>query len=284
MKKYLAMSAAFVAFSAQPLQITDLAHFDDVGLFSKADAGNGRGGGNDGGNGNGGNGGGSDARSNAGNGSGHAQNGQDAQDDVSSDTDTLTDETAQNLNRGRAVGKSGEKNLSAQLGRLNSLKRNINGLMKSSDPHMAEIRTYILNSVELTKAEASLAAAQTSLADAQAQYDAAVAAHDQAVADYNAALANPDTATTADSSGVDAALATMQAAEANLAAAQTAVTSAEAAVAEYQALTTDEVLTNALLEGSNTGVVTPAILEWSKSVLGVGDEIGAIDAYMVKFK
>jgi hypothetical protein len=272
MKKYLAISAAFLAFSAQPLQITDLAHFDDVGLFAAAEAGNGRGGGNGNGNGNGNNGNGNSGKS-GGASAGLSGGGISVASvsDVGSGSDKI-------------VGQSKVKNLNASLGRLNSLGRNINGLMRSSDPHMAEIRTYILNSVELTKAEASLAGAQTALMNAQSAYDAALAAYDAAAAEYNAALADPELAATADASAMNAALATLQNAEVTLTSAQDAVTSAETAVAEYQALTTDEVLTDALLAGSNTGVVTTEVLDWSKSVLGVGEETGAIDAYMAKFQ
>ncbi len=47
----------------------------------------------------------------------------------------------------------GNGNIHAKLAGLNSLNRNINGLMNSSDPRMVEVRTFIQASADLAAAE-----------------------------------------------------------------------------------------------------------------------------------
>jgi len=73
------------------------------------------------------------------------------------------------------------KNLNAQLGRLNSLNRNINGLMNSSSKNMALVREYV-------QAGADLQAASDELLLAEGELDVAEAALDQVVLDTTAGL------------------------------------------------------------------------------------------------
>lgn len=73
------------------------------------------------------------------------------------------------------------KNLNAQLGRLNSLNRNINGLMNSSSKNMALVREYV-------QAGADLQAASDELLLAQGDLDLAEAALDQVVLDATVGL------------------------------------------------------------------------------------------------
>jgi hypothetical protein len=69
-------------------------------------------------------------------------------------------------------GNSGKvKNLNAQLAGLNSLKRNINGLMNSADPRMEQIRQYVQAGADLVAVAAELEQAETTLGDLQAAFE-----------------------------------------------------------------------------------------------------------------
>lgn len=280
MKKILMTTATLAAFCAGPLSVPSASHFDQWSLFAKAEANNGNGGGAGKSNGNrNGNGGGnsinaeSSDRGNS-NSNGKAR-GIDKNDTSNNgDAGTANDEGApQEITR--------EKSLHAVLGRINSIGRNLNGIMNSKDPHLAGIRNYIVNSAELAKAETAA--------------DAAHATYDAALADYTDAGLTGDPATTLSqlTSAVASADATTAAAlyeqidltNALLAASNELVAS-EARVAQYTILASDASLVDALAAMSNHklsgGDISAETLEWSKAVLGVGDATGAIDAYMAQ--
>lgn len=67
---------------------------------------------------------------------------------------------------------AGKSNSANELKGLNSLRRNINGLMNSSDPKMAGFRDYLLANEALANAQDALAALQDGYATASADYDA----------------------------------------------------------------------------------------------------------------
>ena len=281
MKKLLMTTAALAALCVGPLS-TSSGQFDNWSLITKAEAGNGNGGGNNGNaGGNGGNAG------NAGN-SSHGNSGLNGKalgtGRNSSDTDTQDNDLT---NNGQADSKTviqdgaREKNLHAVLGRINSIGRNVNGLMNSKDPHLAAIRTYVLNSVEL--------------ANAQTAADAARAAYDAALADYADAGLTGDPATTL--SQLTSALASADTGTATALYEQIDVTNAllsasnqlvatDARVAQYSVLASDAALLDALASMSNKNLsssdFSSETLQWAKAVLGVGDATGTIDAYMAQ--
>ena len=63
------------------------------------------------------------------------------------------------------------KNIHAQLKGLNSLKRNINGMMNSADPRMAQLRAYITANGDVKATGAALAAAEQNVTDTQKALD-----------------------------------------------------------------------------------------------------------------
>ena len=76
-------------------------------------------------------------------------------------------------NTGKPEGKGkSQGNPASAMKSLNSLKRNINGLMNSSDPKMEGFRSYLLANEALQDAEALLAIAQGEFDAAEAAYDA----------------------------------------------------------------------------------------------------------------
>jgi hypothetical protein len=234
--------------------------------------GNGKGGGSDNGNGNGngnGGGGGSESHGNSGNTEKHEEK-------AAAREEAKADKT---------------KNLNSQLGRLNSLKRNVNGLMNSSDPHMAGIRDYVRANAALDEAEAALAIAQGN--------------YDTALGDYNTLVGGttfggydgyvyPDTslatlegrletlegapitdpadplyaAYTAEVTSLQAVLESEQALA--LGTATTELADAEDDVTEATAGTTDADLQAALADAANKdGDITPEMLAWAKAQLGI---------------
>lgn len=183
------------------------------------------------------------------------------------------------------------KNLNAQLGRLNSLNRNVNGLMNSSDPHMAGIRDYVRANAALDAAEAALAEAQTDFATAQGAFDALAGGAalggydgfvypDTTLATLEARLAVLEAAPITDPNDALAAayaaeVATLQSILVSdeavaLDAATTALVDAEADMVEATAGTTDADLEAALVVAANKGdQITPEILAWAKAQLGI---------------
>ena len=76
-------------------------------------------------------------------------------------------------NTGKPEGKGkSQGNPASAMKSLNSLKRNINGLMNSSDPKMEGFRSYLLANETLQDAEALLAIAQGEFDAAEAEYNA----------------------------------------------------------------------------------------------------------------
>jgi hypothetical protein len=161
-------------------------------LSSAAVAGNGNGNGNggDGGNGNGngggqGNSGGDQGNSgNSGSGNGSGNDGGNGNSRASRNATTETSGSV-GTGKGQSRAKTGAteiasaegdsprertRNLKAELAGLNSLKRNINGLMNSSDPRMDGIREFIVASVALSAAEDEAEAAKKAFLDAQGEY------------------------------------------------------------------------------------------------------------------
>lgn len=161
------LSATALALIAAPVLMNQTA-LSDLQAIARD---NGHGGGNSdggggGGNGNGGGNGGSE-NSNAG-GNGNGGGGSESKKSEGkakkvADTEAVTTTT-------KLAKATKTKNLNAQLAGLNSLKRNINGLMNSSDPRMDGIREFIVASVALDAAEAESAAAIEAFLAAKGDY------------------------------------------------------------------------------------------------------------------
>ncbi|MDX1782025.1 MAG: hypothetical protein R3256_11975 [Thalassovita sp.] len=207
------------------------------------------------------------------------------------------------------------KNLHAQLKGLNSLKRNINGLMNSSDPKMAGFRDFVIAAALLEQKKAAAA-------DAQTAYDAALAAYAE-MATQNGYDADPVNALTAlndqmtaltgaepaaddpayaDAAAYDAAHAeweaqvtalqgqieTVNGAITSINTTYGALAGAEVAVETATAGTTEDDLTAAIVAGMQASGqsgftaddITPEMMEWISTQLGVDDAEGAIDAYL----
>lgn len=204
-----------------------------------------------------------------------------------------------------AVKSPGSKrSLNAELGRLNSLKRNINGLMNSNDPKMAGIRAYVIANGTLVDAQETLAVASADLTTAQSAYIALVTS--LGVGGYpnltpaglqgeldavNAALAAaPEDATLLDQqAALTSAIATINASP-ELAALLTAsenIVVAEDGVFEAEQAVSEDVLREALLLAANPNrrsedYLTPEIMAWASNELGVGDANGLIDEYLAR--
>lgn len=269
MKSTLMASVGAAAMLLAPLAFMPAASLPAgySALAEKGGNGNGGGNGNSGGGGNGGGGGSSGSSEGRGN-SDAAGKG--------ADKATTRSETK--------VGKTEN----SQLGRLNSLKRNTNGLLNSSDPHMAAVRDYVRANAALDAAEAVLTAASADYQSALASFagvveDAGIVAYD--LYDYTGATpetlstrlddllavaeTDPDYAAAQEEALlVSALLETPQALAVSSAA--TAVTNAQADVAEATAGTTDADLQAALVLAANKdGEITPEILAWAKTQLGI---------------
>lgn len=215
-----------------------------------------------------------------------------------------------------APGQAKEKNIHAQLAGLNSLKRNVNGLMNSSDPRMTLVRQYVVDNAEYEIALANLAAAQETLGTAQGTFATLVGGvvdtlddtyPDYAGADYatlqsayDDLLANPVPEVAPEDpayadylayqdelAAVGGALETINASPeaAELITAQNDVTIAEGEALIAEEGTADEDLVAALEAAANKNrlsedYVSPEILEWAKQTLGTGDYDGTIDDYL----
>lgn len=215
-------------------------------------------------------------------------------------------------------GSGKEKNLNAQLAGLNSLKRNINGLMNSSDPGMVELRSYVANGAALDIATVERAAAQgalTGLLGALDSYvDTSVAGVGLVAYDGSDVYADP---TISGLQARQAELADVLATNPDNVEAQAeydaltgvlndingsgelqavvtqqgVISGLEGDIATYQSLTTEEALRAALLVAANDNRVaeaggdaylTPEIMAWAEQMLGVGDANGLIDAYVAR--
>jgi len=216
-----------------------------------------------------------------------------------------------------ASAKKKPENVNAQLKGLNSLKRNINGLMNSSDPKMDGFRAFVL-------AGADAQAAQEALDSTQSAYDILTASYGTMLddlglvlpsepAEYDALLADlqiiagsaapapldyTDDAGTFDQASYDAAVAkwstdvatatkaiadydAVLGASSQLATAQNAYDSAAGAISE-------DALIQAIVDGLNaTGAgpvgpddVTQQMLDWVSQEMGVGEADGLMDDYL----
>ena len=311
-RNMIMLSATALALIAAPVLMNQTA-LSDMQAIAK-DKGNGGGGGNSGGGGVG-NGGGSENSNAGGNGGGGgASNGQsnksEAEGKKVADTEAVT-------TTGKSTKVAKTKNLNAQLAGLNSLKRNISGLMNSSDPRMVQVRAFVEASAALETAAAALGGAEATLAGLQATLDtylagyvttAALVAYDgtdayanptlQSLNDRLAALALVNDPVNADAIA-DEQLALMAVlAEINLSPELAAVTEQEGIVqgiegeiAVLEPQTTEDALQAALLAAANKNRVaeaggdaylTPEIMAWAKGVLGVGDENGLIDDFLAQ--
>ena len=192
--------------------------------------------------------------------------------------------------------KKGQSNLAG----LNSLKRNFNGLMNSSDPRMEGIRTYMRAQASVQTLEGELANANDLLSGARADYQTlfnsygivpfdgdADAYSDISLDGLNARLAIVEEAAL-DPANL-AAIAERDALVAAISAIETsdelvALSEAEDAVAGLTeqlnaalAATSDDALKEALLVAANDnrvaqygdGYVTPELLAWAKNQLGI---------------
>lgn len=198
--------------------------------------------------------------------------------------DTVADAHSNDTHLSESVlssDKAKDKSLHAVLNRINSIQRNMNALINSKDPKLASLRTYILNSAELTKAQTSADAAQAAL-------DAAITDYANAglTGDYTSTLASLATAAaSADASSLSAIYAQIDIVNAVIAA-QNNLVASEARVAQFSVLTSDAAFTDALASLSNRQLssadITPEALAWAKATLGTDDAAGAIDSAMAQ--
>ena len=185
------------------------------------------------------------------------------------------------------------KNLNAQLGSLNSLKRNINGIMNSSDPKMASIKTIILASAALVGLEATEADAAAALATAQATYDTTVAGINAQITALEVPPAEGEPgydpeATLAYETAVAGFKNEIVAAGIPLTAAQKTYDEAFAAAEEGRVAAGEDAFLQSIVDAYNaTGqggltveTLTPEMIEFAKAELGFGDADGAIDDYI----
>jgi hypothetical protein len=276
----LLLSATALALVAAPAVLNATPLSDLSVLAGGKGNGNGGGGGNSGDHGNSGGNGNSD----------HSSGGNGASKKVA-DVEDLT-----------TTGKVAKtKNLKAQVAGLNSLNRNINGLMNSSDPRMAGIRDFIAAGAASQAAAANLAQANLDLTAAMGAYNTyaagfALTTYEDGLAYTDLSLGTLQTRATTLQGIVDAD-ATNLAAAAELTALNAAIlsiststelaalTTAQGAVAQYTAdvalyggMITDEALKAALLAAANDNRVaeagtdvylTPEIMAWAQGKIDV---------------
>lgn len=176
--KAILLGATALALVAAPT-LLNLSGFSDIAAYAKDNNGNGNGGGDGGGNGNGG---GNDGGNGGGNGGGNSDNAKSSSE--SSETESKGNGNGSGSGKGKKVAVTEEvastakatkaektKNLNAQLASLNSLNRNINGLMNSSSKKMELVRDYIKASAALETAAANLAIEEETLGGLQTALD-----------------------------------------------------------------------------------------------------------------
>lgn len=202
-----------------------------------------------------------------------------------------------------APGQTKERNIHALLGGLNSLQRNVNGLMNSSDPRMDQFRSFVEANANLELALAALEEATTALETADGAYQsyvgellvangldpAAFAGLDvptlQARYDEIAALEPLEGDPLYDEMlALDAVLVEVGASQqlADLQSAQSIFDAAAGEAAAAEAGTGEADLVAALLDGANPNRVytdeeMARMVAWANEVLGVGDFDGTID-------
>ena len=302
------LSATALALIAAPVLMNQTVLSDLQAVAKDKGNGNGNGAGNSDGGGSG-HGGGSSNSNAGGHSGGGDSNGQSNESEAKgkkvADTEAVT-------TTGKSTKIAKTKNLSAQLAGLNSLKRNINGLMNSSDPRMLQIRAFVEASAALETATVALESAEATLTALQGKLDAYVAdyvttaalvAYDgtysyadatlQSLNDRLAALALVDDPANAEAIAAEQSALMAVLAEINLSPELAAVTEQqgivqgiEGEIAVLEPQTTEDVLQAALLAAANKNRVaeaggdaylTPEIMAWASGVLGVGDKYGLID-------
>jgi chromosome segregation ATPase len=288
--KLFAIAASAIAIGVLPVKV-DLGGFAVVQAFAKGGNGNGGGSGHGGGNGGSDHGGGSSSRDHGG---GKSSSGKSSSGKSSASAGKSSHGKAMKQASSSAGKKSQklqvaavdpetvkQKNLHARLGSLNSLKRNVNAYLNSKSAKFAEVQAYVLASAQhdllveaVDKASETLAEEQGKLTDLQGELDRlntmtqaeidALSPEDQAARE--ARITELGTAIPAQQTVVDGAT--------------TALGDAQAAEAEGAIGTDDATLEAALLDMSNkqdTAPIDPEVLDWAKTVLGVGDAEGKID-------
>ncbi|WP_378951613.1 hypothetical protein [Mesorhizobium sp. ANAO-SY3R2] len=193
-----------------------------------------------------------------------------------------------------------EKNLHARLAGLNSLNRNYHAYLNSQSPRMALVREYVLNSAKAELATEAAAAATEKAAQSQAALDAALAGivtydgsalmdgTQTALADRKAALEALVPADEAEAAAIQKELDGLNAAIAatnDLVAVEQELADAQAAAEVAGEGTSEDDLKEALLAAANPNRVAEygddylndEVMDWAKSVLGVGDAQGKID-------
>jgi hypothetical protein len=236
--------------------------------------GNGGGGGNGNGNG-GGNAGGKGASGgkSAGN---SAQGSQSKSASAASSVKTNNGATKQEAKQ-QVAAVAKEKNLNAQLGSLNSLKRNINAYINSKSPKFALVQEFV-------KASAQFDLAQQKLADANATVEAEQGVLDKYTAELETLNAmDVDALTPEQQARLEALPGLIAEQEGVVEEAKKAAIDAEAA-ATAAAVGTDDASLEAALEAMSNKTVNAEVMTWAKEVLGVGEEIGKIDEMSAALK
>ncbi|SNS80193.1 hypothetical protein [Tropicimonas sediminicola] len=210
--------------------------------------------------------------------------------------------------------------LASQLKSLNSLNRNINGLMNSSDPKMAPFRDYVMASADSEAAKEALEQAQRDLLETQTAYDqiaedlalpddpdAALTDLDQRLRDHAALepeepVKTPENADTYDELLKEwetahkaweedgAALTEARDTAEALSRETDAVAEAEKVAEEAADAVSEEVMRQAMVDSLNaTGNgpvteddITPEMEDWVAAQLGVGEADGLIDDYIAR--
>lgn len=198
------------------------------------------------------------------------------------------------------------KNIHAQLGGLNSLNRNINGLMNSADPRMDAIRSFVQSSADLVAIQAELSNVEAGLASALDAYNAlaasmvptaydgnpaaysdlSIAALQARLVELNGAYAlDPEnTAVFDEITALSAAIDSLQTSPEllTLTDLQQQVDALSTQEADALAATDDATLVAALNGASNTGPLSEDALQWARQKLGVGAFDGLIDDYIAR--
>jgi hypothetical protein len=200
------------------------------------------------------------------------------------------------------------KNFNAQLGRLNSMKRNYMAYIHSNSPHMAAIQEFVANYIEYENAMANAVETQAVFDTAKLDFEVALdeifetygVKYDEtmlaSLQEEQIALSLMDETELTEEqlnemAAIDALLSDSRVTE--YMEAEKMLSAANEESADMEALVSDEALTEALLAGANTnrlteaanlsseegqqGYVTQEMLDWAKDILGVGDAYGKID-------
>lgn len=196
-----------------------------------------------------------------------------------------------------------EKNVHAQLKSLNSLNRNINGLMNSSDPKMAGFRAFVVAGALAASTQKELDAQLEAYGIKAGEFEDAADAlgissdPEQALIDIADAREELGDAPAAGEDGYDdwvAASKSLDDAETaanGLIADSGEIEKTEEKLAGYQEASSEEAMTAAMVEGLNaTGQnvteddMTDEMKAWVADKLGVDESDGLIDDYATKME